>query len=154
MRLTTRAENVETIPIMSSQMILNSSRQFIYNQKGSDLVSTVSSTGSNKEPCLTENNACVQSLCINNRPDLAVPWTLQKVMHVTRSIAVPMVELGKGKRLQLSHPSTLPHFNFIHLLHLSLNKRGVCRGDLCFTSGLYRAWHHRNPSRPKQGLLW
>lgn len=73
MRLTTRAENVETIPIMSSQMILNSRRQFIYNQEGSDLVSTVSSTGSNKEPCLTENSACVQSLCINNRPDLAVP---------------------------------------------------------------------------------
>lgn len=40
MRLTTRAENVETIPVMS-QMILNSRRQFIYDQKDSNSVSTL-----------------------------------------------------------------------------------------------------------------
>lgn len=72
MRLTTRAENVETIPVMS-QMILNSRRQFIYDQKDSNSASTLWSTGSHKEPCLTEINACIQSLCINNRPDLAMP---------------------------------------------------------------------------------
>lgn len=73
MRFTTRAENVETIPIMSSQMIMNSRSQFIYDQKDSNSVSTVQPTGIHKEPCRTEINACVRSLCINNRPNLAMP---------------------------------------------------------------------------------
>lgn len=64
---------------MPSQMILNSCWRFICGQKDSDSVPTTRTTGSQKELCLAEINACARSLCLNNWADLAMPKTLQKV---------------------------------------------------------------------------